>query len=211
MIGELTMPKKSNSKTKKLDSAIIVALIALAGTLITALLSSPVIVAWIQKTPALSNQTGLPTVPDDSNVTAELSPVTAGIDDDCLVLLFTDVEKEDQVSIEVGASLQDFYFSRQKFSSQEFLGPFGIQLSQNGRMIAAFSYLYFEGSGVFKLISIVDSNCEPISDYSSASGSDPNSIANYNDLQIELPEGTYILNLEFSGSDFFRFTFRQLQ
>jgi len=45
-----SQPKKSGKTSKtKIDTAIVVAIIGLVGTLLTALLASPVLIAWIQK------------------------------------------------------------------------------------------------------------------------------------------------------------------
>ena len=215
------MPKQSSKETKgrssrKLDTTIIVALIALVGTLATALFSSPVIIAWIQRTPVPPSQTNQPSsaFPNTGETSNPLPiasiPAASGDQEDCLIQFFADIDPAKQVSIEVGAYDQDFYISSDELASKDFVGPFGIKLTQNGKMIAALSFLFFPDSQLSKITSIVDSNCQPISDYSNASrGGDPNSIQN-NNLQIQLAEGSFVLGFQFSGTDFIRFDFRQL-
>ena len=207
-----------NPSAKKLNPAITVALIALVGTLVTALFSSPVIIAWLQRTPAPPSQTNQPSsLPTNSGETSTALPVSSvpvpsGSDEGCLTQFFADVDPTKQVSIEVGAYAQDFYLSSEELASRDFLGPIGIKLTQNGKMIAALSFLFFPDSQLFKITSIVDSNCQPISEYSNTSNSgDPNAIENSDNLQIQLAEGSFVLGFQFSGIDFIRFDFRQLR
>jgi len=217
------MPKQStkrvkNPSFKKLNPATTVALIALVGTLVTALFSSPVIIAWIQRTPAPPTQPNEPTsLSTDSGETSKPLPVSSVLaassgDEGCLTQFFTDVDPTKQVNIEVGAYAQDFYVSSEELASKDFVGPFGIKLTQNGKMIAALSFLFFPDSQLFKITSIVDSNCQPISEYSNTSNNgDPNAIENSDGLQIQLPEGAFVLDFQFSGTDYIRFGFRQLR
>lgn len=206
-----------NPSTKKLNPAITVALIALVGTLVTALFSSPVLIAWLQKTPAPPAETSPPSSPSvDSNgtVNTSLTPlvsvVTSG-DEKCLVQYFADIDSEKLVSIEVGAE-QDVYFSSDELASKEFLGPFGIKLTQNGKMIGAFTFLFFPDSRLFKITPIVDSNCKQISEYSNTSNSgDPNAIQDSDNLLFQLAGARFDLNFEFSETDYFRFGFKQLR
>jgi len=217
------MPKQSskrvrNSSSKKLDSAVIVALIALVGTLATVLFSSPVIIAWIQRTPASPTQTNqASSLPTDSSETSRLppvssAPVASGGNEGCLTQFFADIDSAKQITIEVGAYAQDFYLLSEELASNDFVGPMGIKFTQNGKMIAALSFLFFPDSELFKITSIVDSKCQPISEYSNTSSSgDPNAVENSDNLQFRLPEGTFVLGFQFSGIDFIRFDFRQLR
>jgi len=229
------MPRQSSKVTKdrsskKLDPAITVALIALVGTLVTALFSSPVIIAWLQRTPAppaqinptstvsvFSVQTNTPLViPTISNETPTSSftataSVVPGGDDGCLTQYFSqnNIEPARQISIELGAYHQDYVISSQDLSSQTFIGPFGINLTQNGKMIAALSFLYFPSSDLFKITSLVDTNCQNVVEYSNTTqGGDRNALRNYYDaLRIQLSEGTFVLSPEFFGGNLFQFDF----
>ena len=216
------MPKQSSKVTKdrsskKLDPAITVALIALVGTLVTALFSSPVIIAWIQRTPAPSvqaNPTSSSSVNSNGAVNTSLTPlasvVTSG-DEKCLTQYFADIDSAKLESIEVGAD-KYVYLSSDEFASKEFLGPFGIKLTQNGKMIGAFTILFFPDSKLFKLTSIVDSNCQPISEYSNTSNSgDPNAIRNFSHLLFQLAEAQFDMEFQFNASDSFELIFTQLR
>ena len=194
------------------------ALIALVGTLATALFSSPVIIAWIQRTPVPPIQTSPPSSSSvDSSVTVEtsltplVSVVTSG-DEKCLTQYFADIDSARLKSIEVGA-VQSVRLSSDELASKELLGPFGIKLTQNGKMIGAFTFLFFPQSGLFKLTSIVDSNCQtvPESEYSNTSNSgDPNAIRNFSHLLFQLADARFDLEFILQGTDFW-FTFTQLR
>jgi len=231
------MPKQSSKvskdrSSKKLDPTITVALIALAGTLAAALFSSPVIIAWLQRTPAppaqtsppsttpaLSVQTNLPsTTPTISNETPEPSStsfvsVATGGDEGCLAQFFSqnniDPTKR-QINIEVGAHNQIYYLSNQDLSSQSVIGPFGIKLTQYGKMIAALSFLYFPESGLFKITSLVDANCKDVAEYSNTTqGGDRNALNYSDDLKIQLAEGTFVLSPISYGTGYFAFDFTE--
>lgn len=66
------MRKKSKDSSKRPDPAIIVALIGLAGTIIAALLASPLLERWLSPTPTQSSLTEAPAATDAGDNT----PVT---------------------------------------------------------------------------------------------------------------------------------------
>ena len=211
------MSKQSkNSSPKKLDTTIIVALIALVGTLATALFSSPVIIAWIQRTPAPPAQTNPTTSSSvDSNgaVNTSLTPLVSVVtssDESCLTQYFADIDSAKLKHIEVGSIYQSVSLSSEELS-KEVVGPFGIKMTQNGKMIGAFTFLFFPENDLVKLMSIVDSNCQPIppSEYSSTSNSgDPNAIVGSADLLFQLAEAQFDMKFN-HGADYIALTFAQ--
>ena len=212
------MPPRDVKKprSKSVDTAILVALIALMGTLVTALLNSPVILELIRNKPtstALSPQAQL--LPNSANTSpAPSGSPLSGTDRDCLQQYFADIDIDTarQMSIEVGDRAYDYILLSQDSFDQNFLGPFGVSLTQNGRMIGALSFLFFTKSHLFKITSVVDSNCQTVTEYSNAlRGGDKNAIQNSETLKIQLVEDTFALNFQFSGTNFFRFSFQQLQ
>jgi len=205
--------------SKKLDPAVTVALIALVGTLAAALFSSPVLLALIQRTPVPAAQTSpssssSSSVDSNDSVNTSLTPLvsveTSG-DENCLTQYFADIDSAKLVSIEVGAYNQTVYLSSDELASKEFLGLFGVKLTQNGKFIGAFSFLYFPNSELFKLTSIVDSNCQPVSEYSNNTNSgDPNAIENYGNLLFQLAEARFDMDFQFNGTDYIWLSFRQM-
>lgn len=196
-------------QSRKVDTTIIVALLALIGTLGTALFNSPVILEWIRNKPAptaSSAQVQLPTNSSNPRPVASVPPLSGG-HADCLA----DIEPARQISIEAGTTNQDYYISSQDLAKKDFHGPIGIRLTQNGKMIAAISFLFFSDNHLFKITSVVDSNCQAVSEYSNWSrGGDRNAIQDSDTLKIELAEGSFSLRFLFYGPDNLRFNFLQL-
>jgi len=216
------MPKQSSKvskdrSSKKRDPAITVALIALVGTLAAALFSSPVLLTLIQRTPAPPAQTILPSSssvesnnPVNTSLTPLVSVITSG-DEKCLTQYFADIDPAKLVSIEVGTYNQTVYLSSDELASKQFVGPFGIKLTQNGKFIGAFSFLFFPNNQLFKLASIVDSSCQPISGYSNTTnGSDPNAIGNSGNLLFQLEGARFDMDFQFAGTDFIWLSLKQL-
>lgn len=204
--------KKSSSK--KIDTAIIVALIALIGTIVTAMFNSPVILQWIRNKPTSTPLSAQAMLPSNSSIAtpAASAPSLSVGDADCLQQYFADIDTSRQISIEVGVTAQDFYLPSQNGSNQNFVGPFGIKLTQNGKMIGAISFLLFTDSNLFKIISVINSQCQSVAEYSNATrGGDRDAIQNYDTLKIQLSEGSFSLSFGFSGTDYIRFNFQQLQ
>jgi hypothetical protein len=145
----------------------------------------------------------------ETSLTPLVSVVTSG-DEECLMQYFADIDSAKLVPIEVGASYQYVNLSSEDLS-KEFVGPFGIKMTQNGKMIGAFTFLLFRENNLVKLTSIVDSNCQPISEYSSTSNSgDPNAIVGVGDLLFQLAEARFDMKF-YHGSDYIAFTFTQLR
>ncbi len=205
------MKKRSS---KKIDTTIVIALIALVGTLATALFNSPVILEWIRNKPAPTAPSAQiqPPIISASSMPVASVQLPSGGNTDCLTQYFADIEPARQISIEAGVTAQDYYISSQDLSKKGFLDPIGIKLTQNGKMIAGLSFIFFTESQLFKITSVVDSNCQAVAEYSNASrGGDPNALQNYDTLKIQLTEGSFSLNFDFSGTNSFRFNFLQLR
>lgn len=206
------MPKKLSrpgSQKKKMEPTIVVALIALTGTLVTGLLNSSLLLEWLKHRPQ-SEETAPSSSPFPSNPAAPDSASTSSEGDQtCLVDYFADVDASKQISIEVGVTAQDVEFPSRDLDTQGPVGPFGIRLTQNGRTIGALHFLFFAESELFKLTSVVDADCQLLADYSNVHGGDQNAIENSGWLNLPLQEGTFTLNFQRWGVNKFRFNFQQ--
>lgn len=212
MAKKPTQPKAKNSSPKKIEPAIIVALIALVGTLTTALLNSSVIVEWLKHHSQSKEMTPSTSPVAETLVSANSASVlTVASARTCPTDYFSDIDPEKQISIEVGVTAQDYEFPGADLEGQRPIGPFSIKLTQNGQMIGAFHFLFFADSELFKLTSVVDANCEFVTEYSNALGGDPNSIQNSGWLNLQLHEGMFTLNFQRWGLNKFRFNFQQVQ
>ena len=116
------------------------------------------------------------------------------------------------MSIEVGTTNQDYYILSQDLKNKDFHGPIGIRLTQNGKMIAALSFLFFSDSQLFKITSMVDSKCQAVVDYSNWSrGGDRNALQDSDTLEIVLAEGSFSMRFTFYGPGRLRFSLQQIQ
>lgn len=115
------------------------------------------------------------------------------------------------MSIEVGAELQDYRILSEDLAKKDFIGPIGIRLTQNAQMIAALSFVFFNDSHLFKITSVVDSNCQAVAQYSNVErGGDHNAIQDSDTLRMDLTQGSFSLRFIFWGPADFRFNFGQL-
>ncbi len=209
-------PSPKNVKrpsSKKLDTTIIVALIALIGTIATALFNSPVILEWIRNKPTTTAASSQVQPPSNSSnpLPAATIPSQPGGDAGCLTQHFADIEPTRQMSIEVGAELQDYRILSEDLAKKDFIGPIGIRLTQNAQMIAALSFVFFNDSHLFKITSVVDSNCQAVAQYSNVErGGDHNAIQDSDTLRMDLTQGSFSLRFIFWGPADFRFNFGQL-
>jgi hypothetical protein len=79
-------------------------------------------------------------------------------------------------------------------------------------MIAALSFLFFSDNHLFKITSVVDSNCQAVAEYSNVDrGGDRNTIQDSETLKIELTQGSFSLRFIFYGPNDLRFNFLQLR
>ena len=169
--------------------------------------------------PALSIQTNPPsTTSTISNETPKPSStsfvsVAPGDDEGCLAqfLLQNNIDPtKRQINIEVGTRGQQYNLPNEDLSSQSVIGPFGVKLTQYGKMVAALSFLYFPESGLFKITSLVDANCKDVAEYSNtAQGGDRNALNYSDDLKIQLAEGTFVLSPISYGTGYFYFSFTE--
>jgi hypothetical protein len=199
--------------SRKLDTPIIVAVIALIGTLATALFNSPVILEWIRNKPAATTASSQVQPPPNSSnpLPAATLPQQSGGDAGCLTQHFADIDPTRQMSIEVGADGQDYAILSEDLAKKDSIGPIGIKLTQNAQMIAALSFVFFNDSHLFKITSVVDSNCQAVTQYSNVDrGGDHNALQDSDTLRIDLAQGSFSLRFIFWGPADFRFNFHQL-
>jgi hypothetical protein len=209
-------PSPKNVKkpsSRKLEPSIVVALIALIGTITTVLFNSPVILEWIRNKPAATAASSQAQLPSNSSnpLPAATIPLQSGGDASCLTQHFADIGPNRQMSIEVGAEQQDYAILSEDLAKKDFIGPIGIRLTQNAQMIAALSFVFFNDSHLFKITSVVDSNCQAVAQYSNVDrGGDHNALQDSETLRIDLPKGSFSLRFIFWGPADFRFNFHQL-
>lgn len=200
-------------RSRKVDTTIIVALLALIGPLGTALFKGPVILEWIRNKPApTTSPVQAQSTSNSSNQmpVASVPPLSGG-DADCLTEYFADIEPTRQISIEVGELNRDYYILSEDLTNKDFIDPLGIKLTQNGKMIAALSFIFFTDSHLFKITSLGDAGCQAVTEYSNGRGGNPNTLQDSYTLTFDLAEGSFTLRFISYGPDRLRFRFEQFR
>lgn len=200
-------------RSRNIDTAIIVALITLLGTLGTALFNSPIILEWIRNKPdpTTSPVQVQPTSSSSNQMPVASVPPVSGGDADCLTEYFADIGPTKQIKIEVGSLSHDYYVLSEDLAKEDFIGPLGIQLTQNAKMIAALSFIFFPDSRIFKITSLVDSSCQAITEYSNGRGGDQDTLQDSDSLTFDLVEGSFTLRFVSAGPNRFTFVFQQFR
>lgn len=130
---------------------------------------------------------------------------------DCLTQYFADIEPSRQISIEVGALNHDYYLLREDLAKKGAIGPIGIKLTQNAKIIAALSFIFFTDSRIFKITSFVDARCQAVTGYSNGRGGDQSTLQDSDALTMDLAEGSFTLMFVSYGPERFRFRFLQFR
>ena len=75
-----------------------------------------------------------------------------------------------------------------------------IQLQENRRPIGGLKFHFYLQNTIFKIESVVNSNCQPVEDYVNASrGGDKHILQNWDDLQVRLGNAAYTLTLAYGA------------
>ena len=203
----------AEEKPKPIDrTQVIVAIIGLVGTLAVAVIA--LLGSQAQDKPAQNiESTTLQSAEAPSANASTSSPpqaqTTAPVNsnsEECVGEYFANVVPENQNSMEVGIKL---YISTDS-QSGDTLGPYGVQLTENGAFIGAIQFLGFTNSDSFKVTSVVDSNCAQITDFGNIDiPSRESAIDNWGNLGIHLASGDYRLRMGWYGSNQIELIFQE--
>ncbi len=126
---------------------------------------------------------------------------------DCLDPLFAHIEADRQATIEVGETARNVIIADEDRDSTEYTAPYGLKLTKDGEMIAAFTYKLRAQPVLFKIITIVDAQCAPLETYYIAEKPTGEGVFDDNDhLILTLSESRYSLGFNFQGKQI-RFNF----
>ncbi len=77
---------------------------------------------------------------------------------------------------------------------------FGILFTNNRQVVGGLTYQFFLENEFFKIVSVVDAGCNPVTDYENTiHGEDPNVLQNYDTLEMRLGGLLFSLRLGFFG------------
>lgn len=75
-----------------------------------------------------------------------------------------------------------------------------LRLEENRKLVGAVKFLFYLNNTMFKIESVVDSQCRPVSDFVNATrGGDKEVLQNYDDLQVRFESGTYTISLDYGA------------
>lgn len=196
---KVSQVKKDEEKSKPLDrTQIYVAIIGLTGTIAVALIAllgnKPPEIQAENTAPATSPAIIRQDLGTSTTGTSQVSNLQSS--GGCVGEYFANVAPENQISMEIGANVRIPANDR----SENTLGPFGIQLTENGVFIGALQFLGFVNSASFKVTSVVDANCTQTSDFGNLDiPSKQASIDNWGNLGLQFPGGSYRIRMGFFG------------
>lgn len=101
---------------------------------------------------------------------------------------------------EEGAQDQELSLSQGTFAVNiRQMGPFGVALTENGEPLAAAKFNLFPQNSLFKVASVVDSECKEIDRYSNTSRLQlKDSAHDHNGFRLQLSSGSCILELKWN-------------
>ncbi len=125
----------------------------------------------------------------------------------CFDTYLADIPQDYQVTVAVGESAHDFYFS--DWGDRENPSLLGLRLTASGKPVAAVRFLFLPGSTrgntAFEIVGVIDENCREVGTFSQSS----QVIENWNHLDLELPDKSITVSFNWQ-SDHIRWGVRQL-
>ena len=98
-------------------------------------------------------------------------------------------------TLEAGA--KDFQVSGPQQAKDQLIA---LKLEEDRKVVGAIKFKFFSNGSMFKIESIVDSDCRPVDDFTNAThGGDNRVLQNYDELQVKFGNATYVLNFEYGG------------
>lgn len=115
----------------------------------------------------------------------------------CFETYFSGIPSDRIATLEAGADSQIVINTAQ--SKDE---PFALQFTNNRQVIGGVITNFFLDSKLYKIVSIVDADCNLVTSYKNIiSGGDPNTVQNWDQLELRLSENLYLLGFDYSNGE----------
>lgn len=115
----------------------------------------------------------------------------------CFETYFAGIPSDRIATLEAGADSQVVIHSGQ--SKDE---PFALQFTSNRQVVGGLIANFFLESKLYKIVSIVDEQCDLVTSYKNIiSGGDPNTVQNWDQLELRLSENLYLLGFDYSNGE----------
>lgn len=171
---------------------IIIAVISLVGVL-----GAAVIANWDRIFPRTNNNSNNSNKVI-ANVTPSTSPQTSPTSSDpqpCLSSFLQGVPSDRLKTVEAGS--RDLQIIAPDQSKDE---PIALRLEEERSLVGAIRFKFHSNGSMFKIDSIVDSQCNRIEDFVNATrGGDKHVMQNYDNLEIQIGNARYALDLEYGS------------
>jgi len=150
-----------------------------------------------EPTPSLTSQfveTLTPIVKSTSTINATSAPLSSS--GDCLDEFLVDVPADRVYTVEVGTRVMRLISPTQ--SMEEIIA---IKFEDLRTPLGAMKFYAFPENQIFRIVEIVDANCQKIEEYDPTESPDKNTLGYYEDLNLSLDGTDYILLLYFDTSE----------
>ncbi len=113
----------------------------------------------------------------------------------CLAAFLQGVPKDRLTTLEAGT--KDLQIIAPEQAKDQ---PIALRLEENRQLVGAIKIQFYSNGSMFKIESIVDSQCQPVEDFANVSrAGDKHVLQNYDDLQIRFGNATYVLSFEYGA------------
>jgi hypothetical protein len=120
-----------------------------------------------------------------------------GSGDACLETYFAGISNDRIATLESGADSQIVINTAQ--SKDE---PFALQFTNNRQAVGGLIANFFLDSKLYKIVSVVDAECNLVTSYKNiTNGGDPNTLQNWDQLELRLSENLYLLRFDYSDGE----------
>jgi hypothetical protein len=171
-------------------------LVALSSTGLLKIAPTPT-VAMVTQTPiSLPTNTATLTVQPTTTKLTTVTPPSSTTD--CLENYLADVPVERVSTVEVGTQVMQLIAPNE--SMEEIIA---IQFEALRTPLGAMKFYAFPENRIFKIVEIVDSNCQKVGEYEPSESPDKNTLGYYEDLNLNLNGTDYILLLSFYTNEIY--------
>jgi hypothetical protein len=169
-------------------------LVALSSTGLLKIASIPTVPVPTQPPASLPTNTVTLTVQPTSTITTTVTPPFSTTD--CLEDYLAEIPLERVSTVEVGTQVMRLIAPNE--SIQEIIA---IQFEALRTPIGAMKFYAFPENRIFKIVEIVDSNCQKVEEYEPSESPDKNTLGYYEDLNLNLNGTDYVLLISFDTNE----------
>jgi len=180
---------KKPATERRPRTEVIIALIGLVGVLGAALIANWDKMPWIRNSNSdLNGNLASP------SVSALPQPTGANVVG-CITSFLEGVSQDRLTTLEAGAK------DVQVIAPQEAKDqPVAVKLEENRHLVGIIKFQFYSTGSIFKIDSIIDSECRPVNDFNNASrGGDKHVLQNYDDLQVQFGNAAYTVTFAYGA------------